>query len=271
MRMFSLVRFISLATAILVNVRMAAAAEGVGYKDTPKLPDQLWLVHDADRPVPKVVTTAPSFSLGAQAPSDAVVLFDGKDLSQWRSNKGPAGWKVENGYTESVKDAGVIRTKDEFGDFQLHLEFAEPEKVIGNSQDRGNSGVIIYGRFEVQILDSYNNRTYADGQCGAMYGQWPPLANACKPPGEWQSYDIIFEGPRWDESDKLTKKANVTVIQNGVVLHHRKEFIGEVRHRDVARYSRALPPRGPIVLQDHGNPVRFRNMWIREFGDYDKP
>lgn len=260
----------ALTVAVLAGLQSNAVAQGVGYKDTPKLPDQPWLVHDADRPNPPVVTPAPSFSHGAGAPSDAVVLFDGKDLSKWKSDKGEAGWKVENGYMEVVKESGAIRTKDNFGDFQLHLEFASPEKVKGESQARGNSGVIIYGRFEVQVLDSYNNPTYADGQVGAMYGQYSPLANPAKKPGEWQSYDIIFEAPRWDDAGKLVKKANVTVILNGVVLHHKKEFIGEVRHKEVATYGRPFPPRGPIQLQDHGDPVRFRNIWIRELGEYDK-
>lgn len=262
---------VALIGTVVGGTNLNLLAEGVGYRDTPKLPDQPWRVHDADRPVPHVVTTAPTFSHGAPAPSDAVVLFDGKDLSQWNSDKGEARWKVENGYMEAVKDSGSLRTKDEFGDFQLHLEFAEPSPGKGESQNRGNSGVIIYGRFEVQVLDSYDNRTYADGQCGAMYGQFPPLANASKKSGEWQSYDIVFEAPRWDSDGKLTKKANVTVIHNGVLLHHKKEFIGEVKHKEVATYGKPFPPHGPIVLQDHGNPIRFRNIWIRNLGEYDKP
>jgi hypothetical protein len=258
-----------LAGALFASATSTLFADGVGFRDTPKLPDQPWRVHDADRPVPAVVTPAPSFSQGAGAPSDAVVLFDGTDLSKWTTDKGRT-WKVENGYMEVIKDAGSLMTKDEFGDFQLHLEFATPAQVKDSSQGRGNSGVIIFGRFEVQVLDSFDNRTYADGQCGAMYGQFPPLVNASKKPGEWQSYDIIFEAPRWDAEGKLTKKANVTVIHNGVVLHHKKEFIGEVRHKEVARYGRPFPSRGPIVLQDHGNPVRYRNIWIRPLGEYDK-
>lgn len=270
MQKFASLRF-AITSTLVVLTGFQAFAEGVGYKDTPKLPDQPWLVHDSDRPVPHRVTPAPTFSHGARAPSDAVVLFDGKDLSRWKCDKGPAGWKVKKGYMEVVKDSGSLSTKAEFGDFQLHLEFATPAKVDGESQHRGNSGVIIYGRFEVQVLDSYDNRTYADGQCGAMYGQYPPLANAVKKPGEWQSYDIVFEAPRWDDAGKLIKKANVTVIQNGVLLHHRKEFIGEVKHREVAVYGKPFPPHGPIQLQEHGNPVRYRNIWIRELGEYDKP
>ncbi len=257
--------------ALAAGTGCQAIAEGVGFRDTPRLPDQPWRVHDADRPVPHLVTPGTAFSHGAGAPSDAVVLFDGSDLSKWESDKGAAGWKVEHGYMEVVKGSGGIRTKGGFGDFQLHLEFATPAKVDKSSQDRGNSGVIIYGRFEVQILDSYDNRTYADGESGALYGQFPPLANAAKKPGEWQSYDIIFEAPRWDDAGKLIKKANVTVLHNGVLLHHRKEFIGEVRHKEVAVYGRPFPPQGTIHLQDHGNPMRFRNIWIRKLGEYDQP
>ena len=246
-----------------------AKSAPTGYTDTPVIPGQKWKVHDDARPRPAVVKPAASFSHGAQAPADAVVLFDGSDLSKWEKTNGePAVWKIENGHMEVVPKGGTIRTKDQFGDFQLHLEFATPSEVKGNSQGRGNSGVIIYGKYEIQVLDSYENKSYADGQAGAMYGQFPPLRNAAKKPGEWQSYDIIFETARW-EGDKLVKKAAVTVIHNGVVLHHRKEFIGAVSHRRVGTYK-PHEPKGPIVLQDHGNPTRFRNIWIRPLGEYDE-
>jgi len=243
-----------------------------GYTDTPVLPGQTWKVHDDARPRPAVVTPADAFSQGAKAPSDAVVLFDGKDLSQWKDQKtgGPAGWKVENGYMEVAPKTGTIQSIPEFGDFQLHLEFATPQKVEGNSQGRGNSGVIIYGKYEIQVLDSYENKSYADGQAGAMYGQFPPLRNAVKKPGEWQSYDIIFETARWNDKDELIKPARVTVILNGVVVQHGKEFIGAVAHRNVGKYTKH-EPKGPLVLQDHGNPMRFRNIWVRELGSYDEP
>lgn len=242
----------------------------VGYKDTPMLPDQPWHVHDPDRPVPRVVTPGETFSQNAPPPSDAEVLFDGKNFNKWKSDKGPVNWKLENGYMEAVKDTGNIRTKEEFGDFQLHLEFATPAKVEGNSQGRGNSGVLIFGVYEVQVLDSYNNLTYPDGQAGAMYGQYPPLVNAVKKPGEWQSYDIIFEAPKWDKDGQLVKKANVTVLLNGVLLHHKKEYIGQSKHREVGTYG-SPQSRGPIMLQEHHNPTRFRNIWIRAVGDYDQP
>lgn len=258
-------------TALVGAVAVVTAADKPGYTDTPMLPDQPWHVHDSNRPVPHVVTPGATFSHNAPPPSDAVVLFDGKDLEKWKSDKGAAGWKVENGYMEVVKEAGSILTKDAFGNFQLHLEFATPAKVDGDGQHRGNSGVIIFGLYEVQVLDSYNNPTYPDGQAGAMYGQYPPLVNAVKKPGEWQSYDIIFEAPQWDKDGKLVKKANVTVLLNGVVLHHKKEFIGDARHREVGTYKNTKASRGPILLQDHGNPTRFRNIWIRNVGDYDQP
>jgi Domain of Unknown Function (DUF1080) len=258
--------------ALLVPSPTLTAAEPIGYTDTPMLPGTPWHVHDPNRPRPREVKPAETFSHNATAPSDAVVLFDGKDLSQWQSDKGSAAeWKVENGYMEAVKGKGNIRTKQEFEDFQLHIEFATPEKVLSNSQGRGNSGVFLLGAYEMQVLDTYDNLTYPDGQCGAMYGQFPPLVNACKPPGQWQSYDIIFEAPRWDDSGKQIKKACVTVIHNGVVLHHKKEYMGTSGHKEVANYDRTKSSRGPIALQDHGNPMRFRNVWIRKLGEYDKP
>ena len=268
--------------ALLVSTLASTAAgpSPVGYSDTPYLPHQKWRVHDITRPRPPVVTPGRTFSHNAPAPSDATVLFDGTDLSKWTVNGGEAKWKIENGYMEGNK-TGSIRTREEFGDFQLHLEWATPAKVEGSSQDRGNSGVMIYGRYEVQVLDSFNNLSYADGQAGALYGQSPPLVNASKPPGEWQSYDIIFEAPRWQKTSaqaratapkpRVIKPANVTVIHNGVVLHHKKEYIGKTGHRILANYNEVHPPKGPIELQDHHNPIRYRNIWIRPLREYDQP
>jgi hypothetical protein len=250
----------------------SAAAQNPGYKDTPIIPGTPWHVHDSDRPRPAIVTPGATFSHLAPAPSDATVLFDGKDLAQWADPKGDeAKWKISDGYVEAVRGAGSIHTKGKFTDFQLHLEWATPARVEGTSQDRGNSGVIINGMYEVQILDSYNNLTYADGQAGAIYGQQPPLVNASKPPGEWQTYDIIFESPRWDASGQLVKKAAVTVLHNGVVLHHRQEYFGRtdglsgLAHKSLGSYGEPHPPAVFIELQDHKNPVRFRNIWVREF------
>ncbi|HNQ72172.1 MAG TPA: DUF1080 domain-containing protein [Verrucomicrobiota bacterium] len=248
------------------------ADELPGYTDTPIIPGQPWHVHDAHRPRPRVVTPAASFSLNAGAPSDAVVLFDGKDLSQWQGeNGGPAGWKIKDGYMEVTPAAGSIRTKQEFEDFQLHLEFAAPEVVKGNSQGRGNSGIFLLGQYEAQVLDSYENPTYADGQLGGMYGQFPPLANPSKKPGEWQSYDIIFEAPRWNAAGQLIKKATVTIIVNGVVLQNHREYLGPTKHRELTSYHETRSSRGPIGLQDHGDLVRYRNIWIRPLGEIDQP
>jgi hypothetical protein len=255
------------AAAVLVSP--ARAAEG--YTDTPLVPDSKWHVHDPNRPQPRIVTPGKMFSHAAPAPSDAVVLFEGKDFSKWQGEKGAdVKWKIEDGYMETTH-TGRIRTKDEFGDFQLHLEFATPSKVEGKGQGRGNNGVNIYGRYEIQVLDSYENQTYPDGQASAIYGQTPPLVNASKPPGEWQTYDIIWEGPRWDEAGKLVKKAYVTVLHNGVVVHHRRELYGNTGHRTAPSYNRPHPPKGFLELYEHGNPVRFRNIWIRNLGEYDKP
>lgn len=255
-----------------------AAKKGVGYTTTPLIPGTKWHVHDGDRPVPRVVTPAATFSHQAPPPSDAVVLFDGKDLSKWSvANGGDAKWKVENGYMEVAPKAGSIFTREKFADFQLHLEFATPAKVEGSSQGRGNSGVLFTGtaggliQYEVQVLDSFENPTYPDGQCAALYGQSPPLVNASKKPGEWQSYDIIWESPRWDADGKIAKKAAVTVIHNGVVVHHRKEYQGNTPHQNNGNYNKPHPPEISIQLQDHNNPMRFRNIWLRKLGEYDKP
>jgi hypothetical protein len=255
----------------------AGVQQGLGYKGTPNIPGTPWCVHDGDRPQPRIVTPAESFSLGAKAPGDAVVLFDGTDLAKWQSGRGgAAAWTIRDGYMETGR--GGIRTRDRWADFQLHLEFATPERVQGSGQGRGNSGVLINGMYEIQVLDSFENKTYPDGQCGAIYGQTPPLVNASKPPGQWQSYDIIFESPRWNEQNELIKKAAVTVLHNGLVLHHRREYIGatdgvgSVAHTALGTYpARPHPPEVFIELQDHANPVRYRNIWIRALGEYDKP
>src|SRR5262249_21135194 len=176
----------------------AAFAQQPGYRDTPMLPGQKWRVHDADRPRPPRVT--PAAAVG-QPPSDGIVLFDGKDVSKWQhfdrlGNAMPASWKVIDGYIEEGRRDLVTREK--FGDCQLHIEWMEPPDVKGSDQGRGNSGVMLMHRYEIQVLDSYENITYADGQAGAIYGQWPPMVNATRPAGEWQSYDIVFEAPRFE-------------------------------------------------------------------------
>lgn len=243
-------------------------------------PNGKWHVHDPDRPKPPVVTPGKQFSQMANAPSDAVVLFDGTDFSKWigskdakRNPNGDVLWKIENGYMETTT-TGVIRTKDEFGDFQMHLEFATPTNINDKDgkplrgQGRGNNGVNIFGRYEIQVLDSYQNETYADGQASAIYGQYPPRVNASRPPGEWQTYDIIFEAPRFDEKGEVKTKAFVTVLHNGVAVHNRQEIHGQTNHRSIGTYKGAKE-KGYIQLYEHGNPVRFRNIWIRPLGEYD--
>ncbi len=244
----------------------------LGYDDTPYISGCRYRVHDASRPQPPVVApgTASTPDAAGAAPSDAVVLFDGKDLSNWvKKGDGSApGWKVENGYMEVVPGTGDIKSKAEFGDCQLHVEWAAPEVVKGEGQGRGNSGVFIMGVYEVQVLDNYENPTYPDGTCGGLYGQCPPLVNACRKPGEWQSYDIIWVAPRFSDG-KLISPARITVIQNGVLLHHDKELLGPTQHRVTTWYDEH-PPVGPLGLQDHGDLVRFRNIWYRPLGDYDQ-
>lgn len=243
----------------------------LGYTDTPMLPSGKWHVHDPDRPKPPVVTPAATFSDGAGPPSDAIVLFDGHDFAHWLGEKGIPEWKIRDGYMEIAPHTGFIRTVEEFGDFQLHLEWAEPIEVAGTSQERGNSGVFLQGVYEVQVLDSYDNPTYADGQCGGLYGQSPPLANACRKPGAWQTYDIVFQAPRFGDDHQLISPATVTVIQNGVLLHNHQALLGPTGHKILASYKKETPTRGPIGLQDHGNPVRFRNIWIRNITEEEKP
>lgn len=225
-----------------------------------------WKIHDPNRPLPPVIdpATASTQESPGHAPSDAVVLFDGKDLSRWvHKDGGPAKWKVENGYAEVAAKTGYIYTRDSFGDCQLHVEFAEPVPPKGESQERGNSGVFLMGLYEIQVLDTYENKTYADGMASAVYGQYPPLVNASRPPGRWQSYDIVFHGPRFDPEGKLLRAARVTVLHNGVLVQDNVELSGPTAHGERPPYK-AQPDKLPLALQDHGNPVRYRNIWIRE-------
>lgn len=205
-------------------------------------------------PEPPVVTPGDQ---GAP-PSDAIVLFDGKDLSAF---KGGDKWEIKDGY--AVVRGGSVTTKQPFGDCQLHLEYASPEQVKGNGQGRGNSGVYLMGRYEVQILDSYENKTYFDGQCASVYKQQPPTVNACRKPGEWQTMDIIFTAPKFDDQGNVTKQAAVTVLHNGIVVHNHFELTGGTSYIAPPSYSKH-PDKLPLSLQDHGNPVRYRNIWIRE-------
>lgn len=207
-----------------------------------------------DWPEPRVLDPGSA----GKAPSDAIVLFDGTDLSAW--NGGDA-WTVENGYALCRKRS--ISTKRAFGDCQLHIEWATPAEVKGSGQGRGNSGVDIMGRYELQILDSYENTTYFDGQAGAIYKQRPPLVNASRKPGQWQSYDIIFKAPRFSDDGAVVTPAYVTLLHNGVLIQNHFELLGQTAYRQPPRYV-AHAPKLPLVLQNHGNPLRFRNIWIRD-------
>ena len=258
---------------ILALIALAAVAtpqnSPVGYSDTPVIPGQKWKVHDIDRVHPRQVTPG----IDGKPPSDAVVLFDGKDLSKWDNVKNgkvvPAAWKVENGYMEVTPGAGILTSKDKFGTAQYHVEWTSPTEIKGNSQGRGNSGFFLMQKYEIQVLDAWNNLTYADGQASALYGQWPPLVNPARRPGEWNTYDILFEAPKF-ERDKVVKPAYVTVLFNGVVTHHHQELIGRTIHRQIGRYE-THGPEEPIDLQDHGDKVRYRNIWVRRIGGYDQP
>jgi hypothetical protein len=248
-RQYSLVLVLALLPSL-------ASAQGVGA----------WAPHDTLRPQPPVVDPGTA-AIGARAerpPSDAVILFDGANLTQWRStNGGPAGWRVENGYMQVVAGAGEIVTARSFGDVQLHIEWATPSPARGSGQAKGNSGVFLMGRYEVQVLDSYRNRTYPDGQAAAIYGQYPPLVNASRPPGEWQTYDIVFRRPRFAANGALVSPARMTVFHNGVLVQEDVELTGPTAHQARPPYERHSDQL-PIRLQDHGDPVRFRHIWVRE-------
>jgi hypothetical protein len=231
-----------------------------GYTDTPMQPDGKWRVHDGTRPQPTLVTPGPLAGVAAP-PADAIVLLgpDG-NMSAWQTGGGAAvTWPSTAGVVQTGR--GTIQTKESFGDVQLHVEFATPIDVKGDSQGRGNSGVFLAGVFEIQVLDSFNNPTYPDGQAAAMYGQFPPLVNASRGPGDWQAYDITFTAPRFT-GGTLDTPAIVTVLHNGVLVHHARAFWGPTAHRRIDPYTPASAS-GPIRLQDHANPVRYRNIWVR--------
>jgi len=222
-----------------------------------------WAIHDPNRPMPPVVAPGPA-GPPAPPPADAVVLFDGKSLAPWTDAKGqPAKWKVENGYMEVVPKTGEIRTARGFGDCQLHVEWMAPAPAKGTGQDRGNSGVFLMGLYEVQVLDCYGNTTYADGMTAAIYGQFPPAVNACRPPGEWQTYDIVFHRPRFATDGKLLAPARMTVFHNGILVHECAVLTGPTQNQAQPPYK-THADKLPISLQDHGHPVHYRNIWIRE-------
>jgi hypothetical protein len=222
-----------------------------------------WPQHSMERPRPAVVDPGPA-ETPAPVPADAIVLFGGKDLSGWRKQGGgEARWAVRDGYMEVVRGAGGIETSQGFGDVQLHVEWSTPKPGEGSGQDRGNSGVFLMGRYEVQVLDSYGNDTYPDGQAAAIYGQFPPLVNAARSPGAWQSYDIVFRRPRFAGDGRVMTPARLTVFHNGILVHDAVELLGPTSNQRRDPYT-LHPDRLPVSLQDHGHPVRFRNIWVRD-------
>jgi hypothetical protein len=232
-------------------------------------------VHETDpakQPQPKVVTPPPYDAEAAKAPADAIILFDGTEetAKNWTATNGqPTKWKLVDGALESVPKAGYIQSKAEFGSCHLHIEFATPRVPKGDGQGRGNSGVFMMGQYEIQVLDSFGNETYPDGQCGALYGRAKPLVNVSRGPGEWQTYDITFHRPLFDDKGEVTRRAKFHVVHNGVVIHDNLELSGGTGWRGAHSISeyQAHGDKGPLQMQDHGNPVRFRNIWIKELDD----
>ncbi len=241
------------ATSLAAELVKARDGSGiVGYKDTPVLPWCGYHVHDPDRPAPPKVT--PGRRGGP--PSDAVALFDGDNLSKWQ----PSDWKIEDG--ELIAVTGELTTRESFGDCQLHLEWQAPNPPVGDDWDHGNNGVMLMGLFEIQVFDTYTTPLYPDGQAASVYGQTPPMVNACREPGRWQSYDIIFFAPVFKDG-KLERPARVTVLHNGLLVHHNQEIYGPTGHRIQPKYDEPIPAKLPFSLSAHNNPVRFRNIWIR--------
>jgi hypothetical protein len=253
------VSLLALGSVALLGMALSAQAPA-GFRAAEL---QKWGVHDETRPMPPVVDPGPA-GPPAPVPADAVVLFDGKDLSGWTSAKGaPAKWLVKDGYFEVLKGTGAIQTARTFGDCQLHVEWASPSPAVGSGQDRGNSGVFLMNTYEVQVLDSYQSKTYADGMAASLYGQFPPLVNVTRKPGEWQTYDIVFRAPRFGQNGSVVSPARMTVIHNGVLVQDAQELSGPTAHKARPPYK-AHADKLPLGLQDHGHPVRFRNIWIRE-------
>ncbi len=248
--------------AAVVAARPCSAEEAFGYTDTPMLPNSQWRVHDKMRPQPPMV--APGRQAG-DPPADAIILFDGKDLSQWVGGN-PRG--VERGVID-ISRTGQISTRRNFGDCQLHVEWATPAKDDGGPMNWGNSGVFFLDRYELQIIESHDSRIYADGIAGAIYGQTPPLVNASRKPGQWQTYDVVFTAPRF-AGDKLVRPAYFTAFWNGVLVQCHKAALGPTRHRALATYDSRVTS-GPITLQFHNSAVRFRNIWVRPLKLDDDP
>ena len=256
---------LSLGVAFIGGTTLSLCAQNNfgGFQDTPIVPGTKWHVHDNERPQPEVITpgTFSTQEAPGKPPSDAIVLFDGTNLDKWRSGDEAAKWDLVDGAMQVKPKSGELTSRDEFGDCQLHIEWSAPNPPTGNSQGRGNSGLFMMNRYEIQILDNYNNPTYADGTASAIYGQTPPQVNAIRPPGEWNVYDVIWQGPRFKDG-KLEKPAYVTILVNGVVTQNHTMLIGDTPFKNVGKYN-PHGETGPIRLQDHGNPMRFRNIWVR--------
>lgn len=250
--------FLTVATAVLIS-----AVPGAGQSTIR------WKIHDTTRPLPRKVESR--MDLPVPPPSDAVVLFDGTDLSEWRAADGSsAKWVIRDGVLAAVPGGGPLFTRGGYGDIQLHLEWAAPTPARGKGQGRGNSGVFLMGKYEVQVLDSYENTTYPDGQAAAVYGQYPPLVNASRAAGEWQAYDIVFRRPRFRPDGSVAQAARITVLHNGVVVQDNSEIWGPTSWLQHLPYK-SHPDRLPLSLQDHGNPVLYRNIWLRELEEEPRP
>lgn len=253
--------------AVAISAAPSAFADGAFYGDPPDATHP-WAIHDMNRPQPPVVVpgTSSTAQEAGKPPSDAIVLFGGQegDLAKWEADKNPpepTKWVVKDGLLQCVPGSGYIKTKEEFSDCQLHVEWSEPEDISGASQGRGNSGIFLMGKVEVQVLDSYNNPTYPDGSAGSVYGVNPPMANPLRKPGEWQSYDIIFRRPIFKDG-KEVDTGYLTVLINGVIVQDHTPIEGGGGHKARSK-PKAFPDQGPLKLQDHGNPVRYRNIWYR--------
>ena len=243
-------RFFSILLIVLVH------CSNVAISQIQQIPPDLTEYYE---PVPEIVTPGRS----GEAPSDAIILFDGKNLDEWTGENGhPAQWIVENEILTVKVGSGGIKTKKDFQDVQLHIEWRTPPEIEGEGQGRGNSGVFLQEKYEVQVLDSYNNKTYVNGQAGSIYKQHPPLVNASRPAGEWQTYDIIFIAPRFSKNGMLTSPGRITVLHNGILIQNYSEIKGSMAYRGLPKYEPHGP--APLYLQEHGNPVSYRNIWIRE-------
>ncbi len=276
-RMMTFLWITSVAAAAVLQTTAPIAQKQsppTGYTDTPVLPGGKWHVHDSGRPQPSRVDpgTPCAQEMPCRPPSDALMLFDGTGLNKWRTKDGETpDWTVIDGTLQvplpSTPKGGDIYTRDEFGDCQLHIEWATPDPPQGDIMNRGNSGVFFFGVYELQVFDSFQGGIYADGQAAAIYGQYPPLVNSSRGPGEWQTFDVLFTAPRFKEGVLLTP-AYMTAFHNGVAVHNHVALMGATGHRILPKYA-VHGPRGPLMLQAHGNPVRFRNIWIRPLKDYD--